>query len=318
MNRTSSSSSPTLAADPSSSRWLWIGAALAAHTGWGAYPVLARYLQTISDLPSLSILALGNFICLLIAGPFMLPRIGTYLLRSRIIWLFALVVVIRAVTNMLAARFTLAIYVQLITLMTPFVVALLSASIFREKLPPYTIPAISLSLLGALLMMSGDFSGAGLSWQLSAGDWLGIAMAFTSSLSLAFYMILIPRTVKGDLPGEAVFIVQLVTLSVVTGLVSLLIGEDWGRYAAIGLSDWLVFMAFVVFVFLGANLGQISALRHLGAPLVSSMMAWRLVSTLSIAALLLGERLTSIWQALGALIVAVTITLYLWRQRQRR
>lgn len=318
MNRTSSSSSSALATGPSSSRWFWVAASLAAHTGWGAYPVLARYLQTISDLPSLSILAFGNLICLLISGPFMFPRIGAYLLRSRIIWLFALVVVIRAVTNMLAARFTLAIYVQLITLMTPFVVALLSATIFREKLPPYTIPAISLSLLGALLMMSGDISGAGISLQLSASDWLGIAMAFTSSLSLAFYMLLIPRTVKGDVPGEAVFIVQLVTLAIVTGLLSLLIGEDWGRYAVIGLGDWAVFLAFVIFVLLGANLGQISALRHLGAPLVSSMMAWRLISTLSIAALLLGEQLTSIWQVLGALIVLVTITLYLWRQRAAR
>jgi hypothetical protein len=35
--------------------------------------------------------------------------------RSRILWIFAIIVFTRAVTNMLAARFTLAIYVQLIT-----------------------------------------------------------------------------------------------------------------------------------------------------------------------------------------------------------
>jgi hypothetical protein len=34
------------------------------------------------------------------------------------------------------------------------------------------------------------------------------------------------------------------------------------------------------------------------------------------AALLLGERLSSIWQVLGAAIVLATITGYLWRQRR--
>jgi hypothetical protein len=39
------------------------------------------------------------------------------------------------------------------------------------------------------------------------------------------------------------------------------------------------------------------------------------VATLTLAALLLGEQLSSLWQALGALIVLGTITAYLQRQR---
>ncbi len=45
-------------------------------------------------------------------------------------------------------------------------------------------------------------------------------------------------------------------------------------------------------------------------------MAWRLISALALGALLLGERLTSLWQVLGAVIVLVTITVYLRRQRR--
>jgi drug/metabolite transporter (DMT)-like permease len=44
------------------------------------------------------------------------------------------------------------------------------------------------------------------------------------------------------------------------------------------------------------------------------MMAWRLVSALFFAALLLGERLSSWIQLLGAVVVLVTITWYLWQQ----
>lgn len=294
--------------------WLWMGVALLAHTGWGAYPVFARYLQTVSALPSMALLALGNLIALAVYLPFALRQIDGRALRSRVIWGFTLVVVLRAITNLLAARFTLAIYVQLITLMTPLLVALLSAGLFRERLPPYTWPAISLSIVGSVLMMSGDIGGHGLFLKLTGGDVLGIGLAMASALCLSLYMILVPRTVKDAVSGEAVLLVQLIALSLVTGAISLLIGEDLSRFTAIGVGDWAVFGGFVVFVLLGANFGQIAALRHLGAPLVSSIMAWRLIATLALAALLLGERLTSLWQALGALIVLVTITTYLRRQ----
>ena len=173
-----------------------MGAALLAHTAWGAYPVLARSLQTVSAIPSMALLALGNLIALLVYAPFVLGRVDRRFLAPRAIWAFTLVVVLRAITNVLSARFTLAIYVQLITLLTPLVVALLSAALFRERLPRFTWPAIALSLLGSLLMMSGDIGGHGLSLALSGGDLLGIGLAVVSMLSLSLYMILVPRTVK--------------------------------------------------------------------------------------------------------------------------
>lgn len=306
---------PAQPAPTAGTPWIWFGVALLAHTGWGAYPVLARYLQTVSELPSMALLGLGNLIALAIYAPIALRQVGVRHLRAPVIWAFALVVVLRAITNLLAARFTHAIYVQLITLMTPLLVALLSAGLFREKLPPFTMGAIGLSLAGALLLMQGEIGSGGATFTLGAGDLLGIGLALASALCLSLYMILVPRTVKSAVPGEAVLLVQLMALSATCGAISLVAGEEWGRFAAIGPSDWLVFLAFTLFVLLGANLGQISSLRRLGAPLVSSTMAWRLVSTLIMAALLLGERLTSLWQALGAAIVLVTITAYLWRQR---
>jgi drug/metabolite transporter (DMT)-like permease len=297
------------------SPWAWTLVALGAHTGWGAYPVLTRYLQTVSHLPSMSLLVLGYLLVLPVLVVVLLPRMDRRVLRSRVLWLFAVIVVLRAITNLLAARFTLAIYVQLITLMTPFIVALLSATFLREPIPPYTGRAIILSSVGALLMMSSNVGQAGVQLTLTPTDGLGIALASISAFFLAMYMIIVRRTIQHDVPGGAVFIVQAVTLVGITGLLSFLLREDWSHWRAIGPADWLVFGAFSLGALLGANMSQISALRHLGAPLVSSLMAWRLVSTLFVAALLLGERLTSNWQVVGALMVLVTITWYLWRQR---
>ncbi len=295
--------------------WIWFVAAFGAHTGWGINPALVRYLQTVSHLPSMALLSLGHIIALIVLLPIVIKHLNRRILRSRVLWIFALFVVLRAITNILAARFTLAIYVQLITLMTPFVVALLSATFLREKLPPLTLPAISFSLFGAVLMMSSDIGALGIELSITPTDWIGIGLALFSTFCLALYMISVRRTAEVNLPGEAVFVFQLIAILGVSLPLSLLLGEDWGRWLEIGVFDWFIFAAFFFGVLLGANMSQIIALRHLGAPRVSSLMAWRLVSTLILGGLLLGERLTSIWQVAGAVIVVLTLSWYLWQQR---
>lgn len=295
---------------------MWVGAALLAQTGWGIYPVLGRYMQTVSGLPGLSILVVGGLPMALVMFVYVLPRYGGRIARSRILWLLALVVVVRSVTNILAMRYTLAVYVQLITLMTPFLVVVLSLLLLHEKAPPYTGRAVSFSFIGAFLMMVSDINGSGIHFDLSTSDWIGIALAFASSVALAGYMVVVRRTARTDLPGPVVWIFQMTMIAAFSLLLSYLMNEDWSQWTRIGTSDWLVVIAYILLVAIGANGLQIAALRHLGAPFVSSLMAWRLVSALIFASLLLGERLTSPVQFVGALIVLVTITWYLWKQQR--
>jgi drug/metabolite transporter (DMT)-like permease len=295
--------------------WIWYLAGLGAHTGWGAYPVMARYLQTVAELPSMALLLAANLTAMTALVAFVRPPLKRRFLRSRLVWFFLVVIVVRAITNLLAARFTLAIYVQLITLLTPFLVALLSSTLFRDHIPPNTIRAIFLAFLGGLLMMSGDIGEAGVQLALGSEDWLGIGLAFLSTFSLALYMLIIRRSVRQHIPGESMFLLQLISVSAVTLPVSLLTGEEWGRWRDLPPEGWLLFAVFSLAVVMGSNMGQIAALRHLGAPLVSSLLAWRLVSALIIAALLLDERLTTWWQIVGALVVLLTITWYLRGQR---
>jgi drug/metabolite transporter (DMT)-like permease len=297
------------------SQRFWLLVSLGAHTGWGAYPVLARYLQTVSLLPGLSLLALSNLILSGITGVASIWRHRAIILRSPILWYFSGVVVLRAITHIFALRYTLAIYVQLVTLMTPFLVIALSAIFFRERIPPFTGRAVLLSTVGACLMMSDEITLAGIRLTLAPSDTIGITLAFISSCFLALYMVLIRRSAKLNVPGEAIFSVQLVSLAVATGLLSLLLGEDWGLWLDMGVSDWFVFLAYTFIALLGANIMQIGALRELGAPMVSSLMPWRLVSTLFISALILGERLSSPLQGSGAVVVLLSITWYLRRQR---
>jgi drug/metabolite transporter (DMT)-like permease len=254
---------------PTQNAWPWIFAALAAHTAWGAYPVLARYLQTVTLLPSMSLLTAGSAVALLALLIVVRPRLELRLFRSPLIWLFILIIISRATTNLLAARFTLAIYVQLITLMTPFLVVLLSATLLRDRIPPYTGRAILMASIGALLMMSGDLSETGLRPDFGPQDWLGIALAFGSSLTLALYMIIIRRGARHHISGRSMLLIQLGAILAFCLIVSLILGEEWQRWSTLTPFDWLIFLAFSLGVLFGANLGQVGALRHLGAPMVS-------------------------------------------------
>lgn len=288
----------------------WMLAALASHTGWGVYPVLARYLQVVSRLPSMSILVVGSAPLALLVALVGRRRLQARYLKSRVLWLLALTVVLRALTNLLAARYTLSIYVQLITQMTPFVVAALGAALFHEAIPPYTGRAVGLSFAGAVLLVSGQIGTEAAPFSFSASDGIGIAFALSSTVFLALYMLLVRHSAHSGIPGELVFLAQLVTVTLVSSLLSWLFREDWGRWLALTPRDWSIFLIFVFGVVLGANVLQIGALRRLGAPLVSSMLAWRWISALIAAALLLGEQLTSLRQFLGAAIIFVVITWY--------
>jgi len=91
------------------SQWGWVAAALGAHMAWGMYPVLARYLQTVSNLPTFSILLVGNTIVLATLGRFLWKRTDLNVLRMPIMWVFLVIVLVRATTNIASTRFTLAI-----------------------------------------------------------------------------------------------------------------------------------------------------------------------------------------------------------------
>lgn len=311
MAASQTNSSGETAVSPS---WHWLGLALIAQLGWGAYPVLLRYLQTVSLLPSLSLLAVGNFLVLLLVLAVRWRQIEWSIFRLPLLWLFGGLVVLRGVTNLLATRYTLAIYAQLIYLMTPFIVALLSRVVLHEQLPRHTFKALTLCLVGALLLMAGNFGEVGSRTAVSRNDLLGISLALASCFFLALYMLVTRRTARHHASGDSLLIVHLTSLALFSGGASLTLGENWQQWTQLATLDWVVFAMFALGVLLGANLGQIRSIQKLGAPLVSSMMASRLVSALLFGAFLLNERLSSGWQLLGAAIVFVTLTWYL-RQR---
>ncbi len=264
----------------------------------------------------MSIIALGTSIAFAVVAVLFRGRVQWRGLANRRLLIFAVIVVGRGISNFLAARFTLAIYVQLITMLTPFLVAGMSTAVLHEALPKYTGRALALSMLGVVMIIGSDLLGVQNMPAANRTDWLGIALALLGSLLLAVYMIVVRRSRQQQIRGEQLLVVQLAALASTGWILSFLLGESWTPWTQLATFDWFVFALGVFGVLIGANIGQIGAIRHLGAALVSNTLPWRLVSAIVVGGLLLDERLSSIWQVAGVALVLGTITWFLWQQRQ--
>jgi len=220
------------------------------------YPVLSKAL--IAYLPPFTLLMVANGFSLAIAFFIARPLLSHTLFYNRALWIFALVTAARSVTNILAVKYTLAIYVQLINLSTPFYAVWLGRLLLKERIPPYTFCALAISSLGAFLVISPNPMGL----QLPRGstDLLGIALALLSSAFLALYMTWSRKMTIRDVHPTAVYFQQTLTLTILYASLSVLNGEDWRILQNQSVQVWLGIAALTLIVLVGAALLQIWAL----------------------------------------------------------
>lgn len=290
-----------------------------SHVFWGSYPALAK--RAVEEVPKFSLLLLASLATLLV-GLILVhfrERLRTRqvwgVMRSEpVLWALAVVVAARAVTNILSIALTRAVWVAMIGLLTPFIVAMIGAWLYGEAAPRYTYRAMLLSTAGAILVIVPDWS------QVSAGftprDVLGLIVAGTSSLLLAFYMQLVRRSHLRQVTHGLILTQQALAMSLAFAVLTVATSEDWGQWSTASPAALLAALGVIWLAQVGGNVLQIFAIGGAGASLITSLMGLRLVSALVVAGLLLGEQLVAPGQWLGAAIVVGTVTGYLWLQRR--
>jgi len=294
--------------------WLFIG--LLSHSAWGGYPVLARYLQNTHHIGTMSLATMTNTLATIIMLLLMGPRIKLRTVSIKDMAILAFLVVTRGLTNLYASHYTYATNVQLLSLLAPFVVAYLSKTFFKEPLPKRTGMALTLSLIGSVAMISGAVGAGG--GTPTFMNWVGIGLATVSGVFLAFYMIFIKEAGKRGVSAETLAFIQFASLGICMGSGSLLVGESWKPWLSLPLSGIAAYLAFAFGVLLFGTIMQNNALKHLGAPTYSTIQAWRLLSTIAYSWLLLGEGISTLWQAAGTVIVMATVTWYMLSQKKER
>ncbi|HHB90947.1 MAG TPA: DMT family transporter [Anaerolineae bacterium] len=313
----SSISSTAKSTHPPHSIHFYIGLGLMGQLVWGSYPVAAK--RAIAEVPKFSLLLVATLAAMGI-GVWMMYRDGArswrqvvrFLGHEKALWGLAIFVVLRSVTNILAIDFTRATWVQLIYLLTPFLVAILGSWFFGEQTPRYTYRALMLSTLGAALVLVAD-------WRdvlggFSTRDLLGLGLALGSMLALAFYYQMIRRSSRNRASNGMILFQQSMAMVGTYLVLTVVTGEDWGRWLALSANGWGYVLWVVIGVFILGNLWQIAAISGASPALITSLMPLRLLSAISLGWLILGERLTTVWQWLGAGLVLVTVSGYLWLQ----
>lgn len=297
--------------------YVWMG--LLAQLAWGSYPPTAK--RALMEVPKFSLLFLASSAATMVGVSVMWREeqrspleVVRFLFGEKVLWALGAVVALRSLTNLFAIDLTRATWVQLIYLLTPFVVALLGAWFFDEPTPPFTYQALTLSTIGAVLTLVSDWSDvwAGFTRQ----DFIGLGIALVSMLSLALYFQLVRRSSRREAGRGMIMMQQSAALVPMYAFLSVSAGEDWAAWAHLSPAGWAAVAWVVLGVFVAGMLLQITALGGAKAALVTSLMPLRLVSAIALGWWLLGERLTTPWQWFGALLVLGTVSAYLWVQQR--
>ena len=291
---------------PDTGAW---GLALFAHSCFGLYVVLVKYL--IRFLPPFGLLALA----------FGLGTPVVYLVTRRYlewgkfwtlrVWPLLVIMTVRSLTKLLAIQFTLVTYVQLIDLMVPFFTPILAYLLIREAMPSRTLRALAVTSMGSFLVITVN----PLDIQLPNGisDLIGIGLAFVSSLAMTLGVVYTRQLAKRGVNSATLFFPQLITIAFTYGLLTALNGESWEPFAHLTLSTTAIYVL-LMGVAVSGGLIQVLSISRMNASLFATLLSWRLIVAVVAGWVLLGEHLTSVWQGIGVVTVILTITLYLHYQ----
>ena len=292
----------------------WVLLAVLTHVVIGGSTAPLRYVQTVAGLPSLATVAIGDLIAFVIMAGLTIPKVKKETWRSGTLWLLVMIVMIRTISWILSSRFIQAYISQMVNLLAPFFVILFDRFVNKNKLPKFTLPAITLSLIGGALLIFGGVQNKPMTIQFAQNDWIGLGLALIATFGSAAYMVIVKYSQGKGLPFEAVFISQVGTLAIVGMALSFLFREDWSSFLTMDYKSILVILMYGILLEIGVKAGNIAVIRKLGAPFVSSLLAVRLVAAIFSGWLILGEKPESLLQWIGAGIVVLTITWYLSHQ----
>lgn len=196
-----------------------------------------------------------------------------------------------------ALQYASAGLVGLLLYLYPAVVTLLSALWLKRRIGAARGWAVALALLGTALTVGGDLH----------SDWRGIGLGIGAAFIYSGYILVGEGVMRRVAPLPAAAIVMLAAALVYGGAATV-----EGLHLPASAAGWLAVGAIAIFSTLIAILGFLKGIEKLGAADASTLSTMEPLITIGLAALVLGETVTGIQLAGGALILAAVI--YLARQ----
>lgn len=129
---------------------------------------------------------------------------------------------------------------QLIFLLTPLVTAVTNRLVLRQPTPRGLWAALAAALGGSALVIAGNYvsAGAGAGGAAARDMAVGLALAVTSMILLAAYLVLL-QVSQHVTSGAAVMWANMLVGTVVLAPLALAVeGTDWSWIHALSLFDW--------------------------------------------------------------------------------
>ena len=199
-----------------------------------------------------------------------------------------------------ALRYADASLVALLLYAFPFVVAVLAALFLHEKLDAGRVTALVVASAGLALTIGGG-----------RGEPLGVALGLGAAVVYAVYIVVGTRVLRGVDAIAASALICAAAAATFSGIAGarMLAGTapSWPGSAA----AWLPVLAIGVVSTVLAIGAFFAGLQRLGATVTSVLSTLEPVVSVALAASLLGERISALQAAGGALVIATAIWLAL-------
>jgi len=283
----------------------------AATLAWSTTGVLIRYLTNFG-LPPLVLafwrdlfVAFGLAAGLAIFSPRLLrPAKG----QLRFLILYGLILAVFNTAWTFSVAFNGAAVATVLAYSSPALTTLLSWRLYGERLNPLKLAAITLSLVGCVLV-----AGA-LDPAVCALNPVGIMVGLLTGLMFAFYSLMGTETARRGLNswstllhafGSAALFLLVINLVVSPARNLLWLGNAWGGWA----------LLFVLGV--GPTIGGFGlytySLTYLPAGVANLIASMEPALTAAIAYVFLGEQMTTV-QVLGSILILVSVLSLRWRE----
>ncbi|MFN3883560.1 MAG: DMT family transporter [Rhodocyclaceae bacterium] len=193
-----------------------------------------------------------------------------------------------------ALKYASAGLVSLLLYLYPAIVTLMAALLYRRRIGTARIIAVAAALTGTAMTVGGDLT----------SQPLGIALGIGAALIYSLYILagdqVIPRI--GPLPAATVVtLAAAVVFGVAAAAEGPMLPRSW--------QGWLAVLAIAIFSTSLAILGFFKGLEKLGASDAATLSTFEPLITIALAYVVLGETVTSLQLAGGALILVAVIYL---------
>lgn len=193
-----------------------------------------------------------------------------------------------------ALEFASAALVALLLYLHPFIVTVLSAVLFGQALTRIRIITVLVALLGSALVIGADVS----------GQPAGIALGLAAAAIYSAYLLTANRVMRQEDPVAASTVV-MAAAAVVLGMMAAARGPALPH----SLAGWSAVLAIAGVSTVIAMVCLFIGIQRLGAADAATLSTLEPVVTTVLAAIVLGEHITSVQTAGGALILVAVIVL---------